>query len=468
MKTFIAVSAPLSGFPKITVPFIFGASPDKPFLMRISVLGERPMTINVENIPDGISLEGNMLVGTAPSAGEYPITVFAENKLGKAKKDIVISVAPDGALRTPLLGFTTWNAFASAVEQKNVEDTADYFIESGISEYGYSYINLDSGWQDNYGGEYDAIMPNANFPDMKGMYDKLHSLGFKGGIYSSPFMQAWGCPDGVEYIPGCTRGERDIRFPDENTGIGLDRREAACVRQWCDWGVDYLKYDWKPTEPVNADLMKTELLKASRDIPMCVTVAASDLYKDYWNKNCCSWRWNDDTWDEWNNILERFKTLDRWRGKTSVGHFYDLDMLAIGVMHWSQGRLTDEEELTAFTLHSFFPSPVQLSMQMDKLSETEKRIIGNEDMISVNQDILCDYPEHLPDINGVTVYRRKLVDGKAYAFFNLSDKSVSFDYKLDADGFVYNVWEKRSQGLGFTNIIKVELDPHESAVFKIR
>ena len=48
------------------------------------------------------------------------------------------------------------------------------------------------------------------------------------------------------------------------------------------------------------------------------------------------------------------------------------------------------------------------------------------------------------------------------------DKSVSFDYKLDSDGFVYNVWEKRSQGLGFTNIIKVELDAHESAVFKIR
>lgn len=466
MKTSLALFKPFSGMPLITAPSVYGASPNKPFLMRIPVLGERPVTFGTWGLPEGLSLEDNKIVGTAPAAGEYRFTVFAENKFGKSEKSILLRVAPDGMLRTPLLGFTTWNAFAIEVNQEKVEFTADYLVESGIAEYGYSYINLDSGWQDKYGGEYDAIMPSAKFPDMKGMYDKMHSLGFKGGIYSSPFLQAWGCPDGVEYIPGCTRGERDIRFPDENTGIGLDRREAACVRQWCDWGVDYLKYDWKPTDTTNADLMKTELLKATREIAMCVTVYAPDTYKDYWNKNCCSWRCNGDTWDEWDNIVERFQTLDTWYGKTSVGHFYDLDMLAIGVMLWSQGRLTDEEELTAFTLHSFFPSPVQLSMQLDKLTDTEKNIIGNEEMLAINQDALCDYPKHLPDVNGVTVYSRKIMDGKAYAFFNLTDKAVSFDYELDSVGFVFNVWEKRSQGQ--TNKIRIELDPHESAVFRIK
>jgi alpha-glucosidase (family GH31 glycosyl hydrolase) len=65
-------------------------------------------------------------------------------------------------------------------------------VESGIAEYGYSYVNLDSGWQHEYGGEFDAIMPNFKFPDMKEMTDRIHALGFKCGIYSTPMLNAWG------------------------------------------------------------------------------------------------------------------------------------------------------------------------------------------------------------------------------------------------------------------------------------
>ena len=35
------------------------------------------------------------------------------------------------------------------------------------------------------------IIPNAQFPDMKGLTDYIHSLGLKVGIYSSP--GPWTC-----------------------------------------------------------------------------------------------------------------------------------------------------------------------------------------------------------------------------------------------------------------------------------
>ena len=118
-------------------------------------------------------LRENVISGSAP-AGEYPVTLRAHSRLGSDEKTVTLRVAPDGALRTPLLGFTSWNAFASGVTQADIESTAELLVRTGLAEYGYTYVNLDSGWQGAYGGAYDAVQPNAKFPNMRAMYDALH------------------------------------------------------------------------------------------------------------------------------------------------------------------------------------------------------------------------------------------------------------------------------------------------------
>lgn len=71
-------------------------------------------------------------------------------------------------------------------------------------------------------------------------------------------LNAWGKEDGGMGLPGCTRGEPDPAFPPTMGGIGKEHHEKQNVRQWAAWGFDYLKYDWDPCDPINADLMKKE------------------------------------------------------------------------------------------------------------------------------------------------------------------------------------------------------------------
>ena len=468
MKTKLAHSAPLTGAPRITAAEIFGASPEKEFLWRIPVLGQRPMTVTAAGLPDSLTLEGQIVRGTAPAAGEYAVTLRAENALGSDEKTVLLKIAPDGMLRTPLLGFTTWNAYMDQVTDEDIRRTADDLVRLGLAEYGYSYVNLDSSWQDQYGGEFDAIQPCSRFPDMKGMYDHIHALGLKGGIYSTPFLHAWGCPPDRKWIPGCTRGEADLRFPDINTGIGMDRCEEQNVRQWNAWGVDYLKYDWRPTDTVNADLMKQALLKSEREIAMCVTVHANEMYHRYWTKNCCSFRNNDDTYDIWDNVVRRMDSTDRWAGKTAPGHFYDLDMLAYGpmVMNFGKCRFTPEEALSHVTLHAFFPSPIQLSMQLHKASEFELDLAGNEEVIAVNQDVLCDYPAKLDAPAGCRAWKRTMQNGElVYAVFNLTEQTQKIRLSLPAPSFIRDLWAK--EDLGIAPDLTVTLDAHEAGLYRI-
>lgn len=61
-------------------------------------------------------------------------------------------------------------------------------VEKGLVDHGWTYINIDDGWQGQRGGKYNAIQPNTKFPDMKGLADEIHALGLKIGIYSTPWI----------------------------------------------------------------------------------------------------------------------------------------------------------------------------------------------------------------------------------------------------------------------------------------
>ena len=64
------------------------------------------------------------------------------------------------------------------------------------------------------------MLPNAKFPDIKGMVDAIHAKGLKAGIYTSP--GPWTC----------------------GGYVGAYQHEAADARRFAQWGFDFLKYDW--------------------------------------------------------------------------------------------------------------------------------------------------------------------------------------------------------------------------------
>ena len=467
-KTKIARATPFEGAPKINAPAIIGASPKKPILFRIPVTGKRPICYSVMNMPKGLVLNENIISGSLESSGKYELTVVAENELGSCEKKIVFEISDQNVLVTPLLGFTTWNAFESKVTQADVENTARRLVELGITEYGYGYVNTDSGWQGEYGGENDAIMPNSKFPDMKAMTDKIHALGLKCGIYSTPMLTAWGCPEELESIPGCTQGEPDHRFSLLNGGIGVIRKEKNNARQWAQWGFDYLKYDWAPTDPVNADIMRQELVKQERDFGFCVTVRAIKEYSNYWSKYCNSYRSNADTYCNWSNLVEIYETYFDFMEHVCKGHYFDLDMLDFGTcnLHTLWNDLTDDEKIVEYSMRAFLNSPIQISSTLENVTDFELAVYCNEEIIAINQD--CAFNTSVP-VSRIKegeryfdIFEKQLLDGTyAYAFFNLG--SVTEKIELPTSSPLRDLWAKEDIS-GANHMLSLE--PHTVRIIK--
>ena len=469
MITKIAKAQPFCGAPKINLARIIGASKGKPILFRIPVTGERPIEYSAQNLPKGLTLEGNILKGMVENDGNYEFTVSAKNSQGKDERKITLEIADGNVLVTPLLGYTSWNAFAQHVTQNDIEGIAEKLVELGISEYGYSYVNTDSGWQGEYGGEYDAVMPNQKFPDMKKMTDKIHALGLKCGIYSTPMLTAWGCPDELKSIPGCTQGEPDYRFAPTNGGIGLIHKEKNNATQFAKWGFDYLKYDWGPTDTVNAELMRAELVKQDRDFGFCVTVQALKQYASYWSRYTNSYRCNPDTLSNWKNLVEIYETYFDFREYARKGHYFDLDMLDFGTcrLHTMWNCLSDDEKLIEFSMRAFLNSPIQISSTLENVTDFELSVYCNEEILSISQDCAFNTPSLVSSKKDgeryFDIWEKELDSGDyAYAFFNFGNAHESVKL-ASQNGVIRDVWAKEDI---LDAQISLEIPPHTVRILK--
>ena len=469
--TKIAPAAPFSGAPKINLASVFGASPNKPFLLRIPVTGKRPIRYGAQNLPDGLTLRDNIITGQVSDAGIYKIVLTAENALGKAEKPINLEIQPNHVIITPLLGFTSWNAFASRVTQQDMLNTARNLVKHGLSEYGYRYVNLDSGWQYEYGGEFDAIQPNPKFPDMKAMTDEIHTLGLKCGIYSTPMLTAWGCPKEYASIPGCTQGEPDIRFSQINKGIGVIHKESNNAKQWEAWGFDYLKYDWSPTDTVNAELMRQELIRLNRDFGFCVTVRAISGYAAYWTNYVNSYRNNVDSQGYWQNLLNIYRSYFGYENDVKKGHYFDLDMLDVGncVFKNRENFLTEDEQIVSYSMRAFLNSPIQLSAVLDEISDFDLALYCNEEIIAINQD--AAFAPSVPVFRYkkedavLDVYEKVLEDGSyAYAFFNMGETSENIHTIFSEESALRDVWAK--ENLGSLDTLTFTIPKHTVRIIK--
>jgi alpha-galactosidase len=92
----------------------------------------------------------------------------------------------NGLAGVPPMGWNSWYAFYGGVTEAKVRRQADLVISLGLKDLGYTYVNLDDGWQ---GGRdpNGNIIPDANkFPNgIAALADYVHSKGLKFGIYLS-------------------------------------------------------------------------------------------------------------------------------------------------------------------------------------------------------------------------------------------------------------------------------------------
>jgi alpha-galactosidase len=56
------------------------------------------------------------------------------------------SIPERSQARTPPMGWNSWNAFRTEVDEAKVLGAAKVLVDSGLSKLGYSYVNIDDGW----------------------------------------------------------------------------------------------------------------------------------------------------------------------------------------------------------------------------------------------------------------------------------------------------------------------------------
>jgi alpha-galactosidase len=462
-----------AGAPVINGPERYGASPGKDFLYAVPALGERPVRFSAEGLPAGLAMDpcSGLITGRVALAGSFRILLTAENRHGKASKEITLEIGENRLALTPPLGWNSWNCFRSEINEARIDAIARGMIRSGLAARGYSYVNLDSGWQSKQrGGRFNSIVPHEGFPDMGALAARLHGLGLKMGIYSGPYVIPWGT-EGC----GSTSGPMDTRFTrfPRHVGkyIGMVKHEAEDVAQWADWGIDYFKYDWHHTDMEMAARMSQALRGAARDIVYSVTTRVPFADAAEAARLCNLWRSNDDTHPGWDSIVKNGFGNDAWNPYIGPGHWFDLDMTAI--LPRDGKRLTEDELIGCFTRWAIRPSPLLVDCVPDEMDAFTRNLLCNEEVLAVNQDILGKPAATVLAAEGHDVQLKPLSDGGyAVGFFNLSEAPAVLP-ELDFAAFglpgelrVRDLWAKRDLP-GRRTKLAAAVAPHCARLFRV-
>lgn len=463
--------APMS--PLINAPYQYGVRPGHPVLFTIPVSGERPVCFNVDGLPQGVFVDSTtgVMTGKTNQKGTYKLKITATNKYGSDCKEFLLEVGERIAL-TPPMGWNSWNVFGADISDEIIRKMADKMVELGLPDYGYAYINIDDGWQGERGGKYNAIMPNEKFPDMKGLVDYIHGKGLKVGIYSSPWVETF-----AGFIGG-SADTPDGRVIDSSRRTGKYSFAENDVKQWAEWGFDYLKYDWVTNDIENTAKMAGLLRDSGRDIVFSISNAAPfDLASD-WAELTNARRTTGDIFDSWCSMTTIGFLQDKWQPYASPGSWNDPDMLVVGKLGWGDTirttRLSPNEQYTHLSLWSILAAPLLIGCDLDLMDDFTLSLLTNREVIAVNQDAAGIQGKRVykDDDRLLDVFAKPLSDGSyAVGLFNLGEDeqnmSISWNaLHLTGKQFVRNLWKQQDIGV-FDSEFSADVPSHGVVYVKI-
>jgi alpha-galactosidase len=437
--------------PKINGAGIYGERIGKPFLFLVAASGSRPMTFTAEKLPAGLTInkESGIITGVVNLKGNYDVKIIAKNKYGEAQRDLKIVIGDEVAL-TPPMGWNSWNCWGLSVTQNKVLSSAREFVIKKLSQHGWTYINIDDGWEivgNSPLPKRDAdgnILVNNKFQSMKALGDSIHALGLKFGIYSSPGPLTCG---------GYT------------ASYGHELQDA---KSYASWGIDYLKYDWCSYDNIAKDhsppelkkpylVMRDALNKVDRDIVFSLCqYGMGNVWE--WGAEVGGnlWRTTGDITDNWQSLSEiGFNQVEDAK-YAGPGHWNDPDMLIVGWVGWGPSLhptgLTPDEQYTHISLWSLLSAPMLLGCDLEKLDDFTLNLLTNDEVIALDQDPLGKQAIPVIKKDSIQVWEKQLGDGNiAFGIFNLDSKPKEFDLNLNElgiknDVLLRDLWKQKDIG----------------------
>ncbi len=465
--------------PHINGPKVYGCRPGRPFLYRIPCTGTRPITFAAKNLPATLALDAarGIITGTVPAEpGDYPVMLEARNEHGTNTRSFVIVVGDTLAL-TPPMGWNSWYIHYYHVTEEHMRNAADVMVESGMADFGYNYVNIDDCWMkkrddEPYRDAQGAILPNAKFPDIKGMVDHIHGKGLKAGLYTGP--GPWTC---AGYVASYEHEEID-------------------AKKFAEWGFDFLKHDWCSYSAVAGGMelehmqrpyqkMGDILKRLDRDIilNLCQYGMA-----DVWNwggavgGHC--WRTTGDLGLEQGALLPGFYQIGLSNARhyeyAKPGQWNDPDYILIGRIGNAHRHdeppkpttLTPSEQYSYMSMWCLMAAPLFYSGDMRYLDDFTLNVLCNAEVIDVDQDPLGVQARPAVHNDETLIMAKPMADGSlAVGLFNLAElpRPMTLDFSmlaLTGKRDVRDLWRQKDLGI-YDGQFTTEVPRHGVALIQL-
>ena len=163
----------------------------------------------------------------------------------------------NGVALTPPMGWSSWNLFASKINEDLIKEIADAMDKSGLREAGYQYVNIDDCWQSSERDKNGRLQwDKATFPGgIPALVQYVNDRGLKLGIYSSNGTKT--CEDYPASL----------------------RHEAADADTFADWGIEYFKYDFCHNIPISEKAPLIRRVELARPHEGTFAAFESDVFR---------------------------------------------------------------------------------------------------------------------------------------------------------------------------------------------
>jgi len=420
-----------------------------------------------------------------------------------------------GAAALPPMGWNSWNAFKTQVDEDKVLGSARAIVASGLRDAGYRYINIDDGWWlKRRQSDGRMVVRTRAFPSARGsgpedtsfrpFVQQLHAMGFKAGTYSDIGRNACsqGYPDADTLLPVGSVAEREV---------GLYEHVEQDLRLYFEeWGFDYIKVDgcglnaFSPDKPavqsgqfrafpalvVSDAINQTHvdeiraLFAQARDTLLRLRPAGDFVFSicnwgtanvRAWGREVGNlWRTSDDIEPRWTRMLYNFDSVATRELYSGPGHWNDPDMLFIGHGDFDEHHLT--EARTHFALWAIEAAPLLIGYDLRQAPPALLDILGAREVIAIDQDPAGNQGviAYTSDDLQIIVKQLAARDEKAVVIFNrglaptrATLTAAHLKFKPEAPIAARDLWARRDLA-AFTGEAAFSLAPRESVLLRVK
>jgi alpha-galactosidase len=309
--------------------------------------------------------------------------------------------------QTPPMGWNSWNAFRTKLDERTLVEVADALVDRGLLEAGYDYFVIDDGWQAP-GRVSGRLVPDPQrFPSgMEWLGDQIRSRGLKLGLYLVPGRRT--C---AEIFDGYGDG----------SGLGSFGHEEQDLAQFLDWGVEFLKYDWckgnkcgTGLDQVSAFTRMSQLVdRAPGELIYSISEYGASKPWEWAPGIAHMWRTTLDLSPRWWQVLWHARRTQQWADHSRPGAVNDPDMLVAG-----QGPLIGPAAWSHVAMWAMQAAPLFAGNDPRTMSAETARALCDPILITLDQDPLVSAGRIISRRPGVDVWERRTTSGRARLVVN--------------------------------------------------